>query len=507
MAQRHEIHYSHPGLQPPVYIAGSMSQWEPIEMKHKEKEDGELEFEHTFEADAGEYQYKFRLGPGDWWVLDESMPTVDDGTGIRNNLLVVKPKPVEPATTNKAEAQTVHATQEKDVPVSLQASEAQDKHIDLEEDDDVPESEKNLFRHETVQIPNGTGESDREDDEDVDDGDEQDEEPPLLDHERVDSQHVTPSKTGNFSFDDANESAIDVDDFADDEHDAPPLFRHETGTSIDLDPDEAPLFRHESMSPVMSASTFSPSTRKRSKPTLEDVNDPSLEPFPVDEAGIQARIQRAATRHRDEDDVFEGTPPSPSLAQTKSFSPQARPDLIQNESSDLSHLDAIDETEETDEEDHTPAVKAAEKKDSIVQSVPINIKVQDVSELDSTPSFTDIPDVLNNDPLTPPMTPTEHARAKAVPQDGAADSKEMPVSAGSPRSRKDNATDHIANRPSPSETPKSVKSTKQPIQEESLASKACVWFIGLCGGKTRAAGVAIAMGVAAVAVAMNSRSA
>jgi hypothetical protein len=32
-----------------------------------------------------------------------------------------------------------------------------------------------------------------------------------------------------------------------------------------------------------------------------------------------------------------------------------------------------------------------------------------------------------------------------------------------------------------------VKSTNQPIQEEGFASKACVWFIGLCGGKTRAA--------------------
>jgi hypothetical protein len=77
MAQKHEIHYSHPGLQPPVFIAGSMCkpQWEPIEMEHTEKEDGELDFKHEFEADAGEYQYKFRLGPGDWWVLDESKPT------------------------------------------------------------------------------------------------------------------------------------------------------------------------------------------------------------------------------------------------------------------------------------------------------------------------------------------------------------------------------------------------------------------------------------------------
>ena len=44
-------------------------------MKHKEKEDGELDFEHEFEAVPGEYQYKFRLGPGDWWVLDETKPT------------------------------------------------------------------------------------------------------------------------------------------------------------------------------------------------------------------------------------------------------------------------------------------------------------------------------------------------------------------------------------------------------------------------------------------------
>ena len=44
-------------------------------MKHKEKDDGELNFEHEFEADPGEYQYKFRLGPGDWWVLDETKPT------------------------------------------------------------------------------------------------------------------------------------------------------------------------------------------------------------------------------------------------------------------------------------------------------------------------------------------------------------------------------------------------------------------------------------------------
>ncbi|KAI4728119.1 hypothetical protein E4T49_04060 [Aureobasidium sp. EXF-10728] len=499
MAEKQQIHYSHPGLQPPVFIAGSMCepQWEPIEMKQKEKEDGELEFEHEFEADPGEYQYKFRLGPGDWWVLDETKPTVDDGTGIRNNLLVVESKPVKTEATKIPEPQAAQTVEEKDMPVPVQVTDAHNKHDefedDMEDDDGIPESEKNLFRHETVQIPNGTGESDNEDEEDVEDDDDQLEEPPLLEHEksfqRVDSQHGTPSKIANFDLDDTTESPIEVDDFAVDEYDAPPLFRHETGVASDLDPDEAPLFAHESMSPVMSASSFSSPSRKQRKPDLEDVNDPSLEPFPVDEAGIQARLQRVATRHREDEVVFEGTPPSPSLAQTKSFSPQAHPDLMHNESSDLSHLDAIDETEEADEADDTPAEKPAEKKDSVVQPVPINIRVQDVSEIDSNPSFAEVPDVSNRGPPTPPMTPTEHARAKAAPHDGAADSKDMPAAVGNPRSSKDNATDHIANRPSPSEAPKTAKPSKQKDSEQSLATKACIWFIGLCGGKTRAAWV------------------
>ncbi|KAH0373105.1 hypothetical protein KCU65_g749, partial [Aureobasidium melanogenum] len=511
MAQKEEIHYSHPGLQPPVFIAGSMCepQWEPIEMKYNDKEDGELEFKHEFEAEPGEYQYKFRLGPGDWWVLDETKPTVDDGTGIRNNLLVVERKSQQPQLSQPHEAEVEQPSQEKDVPASIQVADIQEKQTepvdDMNDDDDIPESEKNLFRHETVQEPEGTGESDHED-EDIEIDDEQAEEPPLFEHEagpfqRVDSQFGTPSKTNNFEFDNVTDSPIEVDDFAVDESDAPcPLFRHETGASHDLDPDEAPLFAHESMSPVMSATTFSPKSRKQRKPDLEDVNDPSLEPFPVDEAGIQARLQRVATRHQDDEVVFEGTPPSPSLAQTKSFSPQVRPDLTHMESNDLSHLDAIDETEETDEE---LIEEPAEKKGSLVQPTPINIKVQDVSEIASNPTFTDVPDVSNRGPPTPPMTPTEHARAS----DGAADSKEMPVPVASPRSREDNVTDHISNRPAPSEGSKAVKSSKPKDAELSLASKACIWFIGLCGGKVRAAGAAIAMGVAAVAFAFNTRSA
>lgn len=92
MAHQVTITYSSPGLQPPVYITSSLSepQWDLIEMDCSEAPSGEWEFSKTFPAVKGEYQYKFRLGPGDWWVCDESKPTVDDGFGDRNNVLVVQ---------------------------------------------------------------------------------------------------------------------------------------------------------------------------------------------------------------------------------------------------------------------------------------------------------------------------------------------------------------------------------------------------------------------------------
>lgn len=51
--------------------------------------EGQYLFKTDFEASPGEHQYKFRLGPGDWWVCDETKPTIDDGAGNRNNLLLV----------------------------------------------------------------------------------------------------------------------------------------------------------------------------------------------------------------------------------------------------------------------------------------------------------------------------------------------------------------------------------------------------------------------------------
>lgn len=83
------IRYEHPGAQPPIYLAGSFSQpeWQPQEMEHTAKGDNEYEFRKDVRVEEGkEYQYKFRIGEGHWWTLDEDAPVVTDNVGNRNNV-------------------------------------------------------------------------------------------------------------------------------------------------------------------------------------------------------------------------------------------------------------------------------------------------------------------------------------------------------------------------------------------------------------------------------------
>jgi len=84
--------YSKPGTQPPIYLAGSFSepQWQPQEMKYTTDENNEHDFYYEVQIEQGkEYQYKFRIGEGEWWTLNEDSPTVTDDIGNRNNLLAV----------------------------------------------------------------------------------------------------------------------------------------------------------------------------------------------------------------------------------------------------------------------------------------------------------------------------------------------------------------------------------------------------------------------------------
>ena len=86
------ITYRHAGTQPPIFIAGEFSDppWDPQEMEHIKEEDGEYTFKKQIFAPANtKVQYKFRVGLGDWWVLNENAPTAVDAGGFLNNVAEV----------------------------------------------------------------------------------------------------------------------------------------------------------------------------------------------------------------------------------------------------------------------------------------------------------------------------------------------------------------------------------------------------------------------------------
>ncbi|CCU81658.1 hypothetical protein/PT repeat family protein [Blumeria hordei DH14] len=87
----YRIEFIHKGVQPPVYIAGTFANppWQPLEMDVVRQElSGEYKFSITLNIPKGlDHQYKFRVGEGNLWLLNEDEPIVIDDAGNRNNLL------------------------------------------------------------------------------------------------------------------------------------------------------------------------------------------------------------------------------------------------------------------------------------------------------------------------------------------------------------------------------------------------------------------------------------
>lgn len=85
------ITYRKPGTVPPIFVAGSFSSppWELYELEH-DVEDNPGSFSRTFSVSPGTYQYKFRLGTGDWWAFDDTLDTATDSQGNINNVVTVQ---------------------------------------------------------------------------------------------------------------------------------------------------------------------------------------------------------------------------------------------------------------------------------------------------------------------------------------------------------------------------------------------------------------------------------
>jgi hypothetical protein len=84
------ISYHKAGTKPPLFIAGEFSDphWHPLEMEYVTDVNGDHTFTaHVLAEPGSKVQYKFRIGIGDWWVLDEDAPTSTDSAGNLNNVL------------------------------------------------------------------------------------------------------------------------------------------------------------------------------------------------------------------------------------------------------------------------------------------------------------------------------------------------------------------------------------------------------------------------------------
>lgn len=77
------LSYARPGTRPPIYLAGSFTAppWTPREMSYVEKPSKDMpdvtecDFYTDVSLPEGTWQYKFRIGTGDWWGLNEHADT------------------------------------------------------------------------------------------------------------------------------------------------------------------------------------------------------------------------------------------------------------------------------------------------------------------------------------------------------------------------------------------------------------------------------------------------
>lgn len=267
-----------------------------------ESSSGEWEFSKTFSAVEGEYQYKFRLGPGDWWVCDESKPTVDDGFGDRNNVLVVKDEvpvkkhaaephdlvdddgavfesPTLPHERNSSKADTKRDSLGDDVLRDYLANDAKaaDKHYAGQREEHAPllPHEQSGSPHAKLEVPPETVPVNFSrqdtlslgvDEENVDDGSSEFPGAPKFQHER----DISPART----------PTPGLDEGFDDDMDQPPLMRHETLSS------DSGKSSHEATgaekhvdspgSPMSSRSSAHWVDTQSHIPAEADPNDPSL---------------------------------------------------------------------------------------------------------------------------------------------------------------------------------------------------------------------------------------
>ncbi|KAI8959413.1 hypothetical protein F5Y11DRAFT_359276 [Daldinia sp. FL1419] len=286
--------YKEKGTNPPVYVAGSFSNppWEPQEMEVAiDQLGGHLFTKQVMVDDGTEIQYKFRIGPGDWWVLDETADIVTDESGNRNNVLRVsintsRESAPEAPTSNVSElegSQTNGGTKTPDIAET--AAEVADSARTL--DPETPEPEIS------------------------------DDEAGRIGTRRMSATPIT----------EVSETAIEVASIA------ATLDPDESALDDDEDDGETnlcPMFSHESVRPASHKGDISDdddvdedsrenkSHSEFGNPAIEienlDFDDPQLEAFPSDNReSILAAMRRISTSIDADRTVVDGIPAAPII--------------------------------------------------------------------------------------------------------------------------------------------------------------------------------------------------
>lgn len=252
------ITYQKPGTEPPLFVAGSFSAWEPQEMDCTTDEDGKHVFVKTVRVPPGtQIQYKFRVGQGDWWVLNDEAPTATDDAGNLNNIMTapgpescLKPKTL--AHLQEAERQRLSST-----PIGQVADTAAE----------VADTAEKL------------------------DGDKPD-----------DTVPETPSKPQN-----PESVPVLVTQADEDEDEGPPLFSHEALGAVDFGDDDEPP-----RSPLVEQEERSHHGSVDYDLDKYDLNDPTLERWPSnDRRSIYDAVRKVETGTNEDQTFFLGSPVSP----------------------------------------------------------------------------------------------------------------------------------------------------------------------------------------------------
>ncbi|KAL0931821.1 uncharacterized protein CTRU02_212774 [Colletotrichum truncatum] len=317
------ITYRQPGTQPPIFVAGSFSdpQWEPQEMQFTTEEGGEHTFFKTVEVlPSSQIQYKFRVGLGDWWVLNEDAATVTDDAGNRNNLLNA-PASQESTQVNGTksngqdtnEENTASSTNIANMDASTTQLDPKPKPLEHLKD----EERKRLSSTPIEQVANTAAEV-ADTAEKLDAEDDTARLAPLnrLKDEERKRLSSTPieqvAKTAAEVADTAQKLDADQDFDKDLTDDGPP-----------------PLFTHEALGPYEPPDDEDDIDETDHHGTVDydvdkyDLNDPALERLPSNRDGIMEAVRKVETGRNEDQTCFHGAPLSPVVnSRRASIEPQ-----------------------------------------------------------------------------------------------------------------------------------------------------------------------------------------